>query len=148
MLPTFVATYQHALDDKGRLSIPRKFLEVLESRREDQLWAFPGVRKFVLLYPLAEYQAYRERVERTPMEPAEADSFERFLCSQTKVLQVDKPGRILLPREFRELAEIDDQVVLVGARDHIELWSPANWSEQLGQDRDRYQQKAASIVRA
>jgi MraZ protein len=41
---------------------------------------------------------------------------------------MDKQGRFVLPQAVREWAGLRDEVIIVGARDHIELWSPERWA--------------------
>jgi MraZ protein len=43
---------------------------------------------------------------------------------------MDGHGRILLPRELREFANLDRQVMLIGQGNKIELWDEEQWTKR------------------
>ncbi|MBO4220759.1 MAG: division/cell wall cluster transcriptional repressor MraZ, partial [Clostridia bacterium] len=51
----------------------------------------------------------------------------RFLFSSAVEVQTDKQGRIVLPAELIEYAEIKKTAVIVGVGNHVEIWSDKNW---------------------
>ena len=40
---------------------------------------------------------------------------------------MDKQGRILLPAYLRQSVGLTGEAVLVGSRDHAEIWAPDRW---------------------
>jgi MraZ protein len=57
----------------------------------------------------------------------------RLIFSSGEHIEIDKVGRILIPRFLRQAAELEDETVIVGVGDYFEVWSPSLWSEQLSQ---------------
>ncbi len=55
---------------------------------------------------------------------AGARVFSRFLFSGAFDVELDGQGRVVLPAGLREFAGLKSDAVVVGARDHIELWEP------------------------
>ena len=47
----------------------------------------------------------------------------RFVFGSAAELEYDKQGRVLIPVPLREYASLDKQAVIVGAGDHVEIWS-------------------------
>jgi MraZ protein len=41
----------------------------------------------------------------------------------------DRQGRILLPQNLREYAEIQNETVIIGIQNKLEIWSPARWAD-------------------
>jgi MraZ protein len=41
---------------------------------------------------------------------------------------LDAQGRLVLPPALREFAGLTSEAVVVGSRDHIELWEPDKWA--------------------
>ncbi|HSL76250.1 MAG TPA: division/cell wall cluster transcriptional repressor MraZ, partial [Candidatus Limnocylindrales bacterium] len=43
-------------------------------------------------------------------------------------VELDRQGRILLPAYLREHIDLGNEAVVVGSRDHAEIWVPATWA--------------------
>lgn len=150
MFPMFSGYYQHGLDEKFRVSVPSRFLTLLEAQGGVRsFWSIPGFDKCVLLYLHDDFMRIAEQVRaRTTMGNPDDRGFKRQFFSQARELPVDKPGRILLPREVRELAGIESEAILLGVDDHVEVWSPANWAEEFARSQEKYSTAAGGIFRA
>ena len=46
----------------------------------------------------------------------------RFILGSGSVCETDKQGRILIPMPLRKSANLNQNVILIGVGDHIELW--------------------------
>jgi MraZ protein len=53
---------------------------------------------------------------------------QRILIGHARELELDSNGRVLIPPELRQYAQLDKKVVLVGQRHRFELWSEENWN--------------------
>ena len=42
---------------------------------------------------------------------------------------IDRQGRIVVPASLRDLLGLANDAVIVGARDHAEIWEPAAWDD-------------------
>jgi MraZ protein len=83
------------------------------------------------LYPdkLFRQLASQESSELMPDEDALA--LDEWLFGTATFLEFDKQGRILIPEKTRKRLNLESEVTLVGARDHIEVWSRSRWPERL-----------------
>ena len=54
---------------------------------------------------------------------ASVRALKRFVFGSAAELEYDKQGRVLIPVPLREYASLDKQAVIVGAGDHVEIWS-------------------------
>lgn len=64
---------------------------------------------------------------------------QRKLADRVEKLTVDKSGRISIKEDFKEYANLEDEVLVVGTMDRVELWTPENWKlwcEDDGDDDD------------
>jgi MraZ protein len=59
----------------------------------------------------------------------------------------DTQGRILIPQRLKEAAELDGQVLLVGAIDKVELWNPAHFEAAVAGYSGRFDAFATQIFR-
>ena len=46
-------------------------------------------------------------------------------------MAMDRQGRILLPQNLREYAELGDQVIVAGLNTHFEIWATTRWNDVL-----------------
>ncbi len=65
-----------------------------------------------------------------------ARSLRRLIFSHGEQVEVDKAGRILIPQFLRESAGLVSDVIIVGAGDYFEIWSPETWNDQSTQLQD------------
>jgi MraZ protein len=120
----FTGEYQHTIDEKGRLAVPFRFRAQLAQGAQVSKW----IDKCVALFPRADWEALAERTAALPVTDTNARTFQRFLFGNAFEVELDRQGRFVLPAVLREFAELKSQVVVVGARSRLELWSPQRWS--------------------
>ncbi|HLQ43895.1 MAG TPA: division/cell wall cluster transcriptional repressor MraZ, partial [Planctomycetaceae bacterium] len=60
---------------------------------------------------------------------AEVQIFERLLFSRAEKIECDGQGRIRIPERLAEFAQLKRDVMLLGVRDHAELWDKEIWTE-------------------
>ena len=149
----FSGRYEYTIDDKGRLSIPAKFREILASHNE------PGTRRIeddygtertsagrksvspsdlklvltnldgcVAAYPEREWEELQGRIERSGVSK-EAKNFLRFFYASASECPIDRLGRILIPQSLRNYGAIKKNVVVVGMNKKIEIWAEGAWAE-------------------
>ena len=88
------------LDAKGRVAIPtRHRAALLDSGKSLVLTAHP--EGCVLMYPAAEWEPVRARVEAFPSFHPQASWWKRLLLGFEEHIAADGPGRVLLPGALR-----------------------------------------------
>jgi MraZ protein len=122
----FLGRYSHTLDNKGRLTIPVRYREVLEQGA----YITKGFENnLTVMTPAAFTHISRQVSEKSYTDPV-ARLLKRYIFSNGEFVELDKAGRILIPQFLREAALLDSEVILVGVGDFFEIWSPGNWHEQ------------------
>ncbi len=123
----FMGEFTHAIDDKGRLTIPAKFREELAYGAV----ITRGYDKYLLLYTADAFKRITARAEAlSPTDPAHR-ALLRLTFSGASEAVPDRQGRILVPPYLREYAGISDECVIVGIGNSIEVWSRDGWNVQL-----------------
>ena len=80
------------------------------------------------LFPQDEWEELAAKLRALPLTNPRAREFARFMSSGAVEVELDRQGRVLLPQYLREYAGIGDgEVVVVGALNRLEIWSPAAW---------------------
>lgn len=124
----FRGRFEHGIDDKGRVSIPSKFREVLSGSFDERL-IITHFDDCLWAYPVAEWQKIEERIAALPQFKPEVKALQRVFVSAATECPIDKSGRILLPPVLRDYAGITKDLVFVGMTKRIEIWSGERWAK-------------------
>jgi MraZ protein len=125
----FRGRYEHNVDRKGRTSLPARFREILAARGDERVIVTSGLDPCLVAYPVAEWQAFEERLARLPRFEPHVVRIKRLYVSGAVETPVDRQGRILLPGSLRDHAGIVRDVLFAGMVDHIEIWAQERWRD-------------------
>ena len=128
----FLGQYRHNIDEKGRLTIPARFRELLA----DGGFVTQGFERNLMVLTTVDFENIADHVSEKSLTDPTARELKRLLFSTANPLDMDKSGRILLPQFLRELAGLDGEVVLVGVGDHFEIWPTEDWDKQINRLKD------------
>lgn len=81
------------------------------------------------LHPRAAWDALAMKVSTLPITEPGARTFQRFIFGAAFEVDLDRQGRLVIPAVLRDFAGLDSEAVVVGSRDHLELWAPKAWTE-------------------
>ena len=123
----FMGEFTHAIDDKGRLTVPAKFREELAAGAV----VTRGFEKYLLIYTSGAFQ--RLTVRAKTLSPTDPDNraLLRLAFSGASDTALDKQGRLHIPPFLRTYANLNGECVVVGVGDYVEVWSKDGWDEQL-----------------
>lgn len=130
----FLGLFYHKFDDKGRLTMPAKFREMLAL--DGGAYVVQGFDQNLMVLTSSSFSTIYNRVNRLSMTDPSARLLRRLLFSSAAQVEFDKTGRILLPQYLRDLASIQEEAIIVGAGDYVEIWSPKLWEAQTEQLKD------------
>lgn len=119
------------IDQKGRLSIPSRFREILAAQDEEKL-IVTNFDDCLWAYPVKEWKRVEEKVASLPQFRSEVKSLQRFFISAATECPLDPNGRIVIPSTLREYASLERDVVLVGMTKRIEIWAKSRWQKIFG----------------
>src|SRR5580704_17034414 len=129
-------THPRALDDKNRLVLPKRVRDILG--QPEHLFVTPGPDRSLWLYTQADLERLAEKLDQSPATDAEARVFRRLYFAQAESVDIDRSGRILVPDRLVQFAGLQHEVVLIGVRDHLELWDAQRWQQYLDQHAPRF----------
>jgi MraZ protein len=118
----FSGEYFNTLDEKGRVAFPARLRSVLGG---DVIWVTKGMGndKSLLLYSPEEWKRTIEDLEKK-LSIYQADTrwlYRRFISPAREVV-IDKNGRIAIPQNLRDFANLKKDCVFLGMNTIIELW--------------------------
>ena len=119
----FVGTYEHGLDDKGRMVLPAKIRAQLgETGMLGKLdgclglWSVDGF-----------YDAYDQLEAEIETGKATSGAVRQFLADAHEVTP-DQQGRIVIPQRLRLYARMGAEVVITGRMKRAEIWDAQAWA--------------------
>ena len=132
----FVGTSQRKLDDKGRIALPAALRDELQG-----LGYVTVTDDNVSIFTEAGFDAFAEDVERRVVERGQVPRVVlRKLFADSQRIRADSQGRITLPAELLDKAGIGSgtgtEVIVNGAKDRIEIWSPTTWDQLSDEGND------------
>lgn len=135
----------HRLDSKGRLRIPAKFREVLDTHSIKGL-IVTSTPKYLVAYTPEAWEAVETKaLDTSQVEPSQR-SFMRYFISSAEECELDKQGRIRIPAILRERVKIEQEVLLAGMLGNFEIWDKAAWDQELKWSEANYQQIAEEMA--
>jgi len=136
---------QTKLDEKGRITVPRRIREVMNAQGHAIWYLTRGFDHSIFMFHRDIWNEIRSQARRHSSMDAGALDFRRLFFSSVAEAKPDAQGRMSVPPHLREHAGLDKEAVLIGVDDHLELWSPEAWSAfQQGKDAE-YREMAAPL---
>lgn len=118
----FIGKFYHSLEEKGRISLPKKF------RQESKSWVITrGLDGGLFIFKEEDFEKEIAKFESRTFTNKNNRDFIRLMTNEAQTLQPDKTGRVQLPEYLIEFAKLDKSIIVVGSLSRIEVW-----------DRDRY----------
>ncbi|MFN0119530.1 MAG: division/cell wall cluster transcriptional repressor MraZ [Blastocatellia bacterium] len=117
-------SYSARIDEKGRLKIPADFKRVLGQKyRAQDFFVTSLTGEYAWIYPMPEWEAIENRLAGFPL----VDSPHRRFLDRTsyfgQIQQCDPQGRLLIHQMLRNVANLADEVTVLGHLTYMEVWS-------------------------
>ena len=143
-LTVFLGEFEYKIDEKGRVPIPPKFRR--ELKREEVVLT-PGIEKCIIAYPLAEWKKLAATLTTGSVTPSKLRKLNRALFATAFSTNLDGQGRIALPLPLRQHAGIEDEIVIAGANNYLELWNKEQWETEKAVSQEQASQIIESLER-
>ncbi|MEO6818291.1 MAG: division/cell wall cluster transcriptional repressor MraZ [Ginsengibacter sp.] len=125
----FIGEYEATVDAKGRFLLPAGFKKQLPEKREEGFVLNRGFEKCLSLYTSESWNPlFTELSTLNDFDP-KVRQFKRYFLNGATQVEMDGAGRILMPKNLMDYAEISKEIVLVSAIDKIEIWDKVKYNE-------------------
>lgn len=121
----FLGNIEAKTDAKGRVFIPATFRKQLQAASEERLVLRKDVyQDCLVLYPESVWVATQNQLrQRLNKWNARQQMIFRQFVSDAEVVVPDGNGRILLPKRYLQMADIQSDVRFIGMDNTIEIWA-------------------------
>ncbi|NCF66143.1 MAG: division/cell wall cluster transcriptional repressor MraZ [Anaerolineaceae bacterium] len=120
----FLGEYQHTIDNKGRLTVPAKFRGELATG----LVVTRGFDTNLMVFTMDGWKDLAQKISQKPLSDPSTRAFRRRVFSGARDLTPDRMGRILLPANLRDFAELNGEAIIIGMYSYLEIWDRDAWA--------------------
>ena len=125
----FLGEFESTLDAKGRFLLPAGLKKQLPEGENTRFVINRGFEKCLSLYPKQSWEPLYEKISKlNDFDPA-VRSFRRYFLNGATEVELDSAGRLLLPPNLKDYAELGKDIILASAVDKIEIWSSDNYNK-------------------
>lgn len=137
----FIGEYQHNLDAKGRIIIPSRFRDELNT----SFILTRGLDGCLTIYSLEQWEKMFVEINKLPTTKKAARQYVRMLTSTATECVLDNQGRIQIPSFLSKPVNIQKECVVIGANDHIEIWDKATWDNYYLEASENFEDVAENL---
>ena len=126
----FKGSFEHLLDDKGRVSLPASFRQVLTQEKINSIvltnFITDGAR-CLDGFSLSAWKEFEDRLRSKSRFDPKIRKLENFYFSRATECAVDSAGRINIPNHLRIYAGLEKEVVFTAALHGFRIWDRRVW---------------------
>ncbi len=139
----FYGEFEYKIDPKGRVPFPPRFRRELK----DGVVLTPGVEGCIIAYPLSEWKKLATTLTSGSVTRSKLRKLHRAIFATAFRTSIDGQGRVALPISLREYAGIEDEVVIIGVNNYLELWNKEQWEAEKADSLEQAWQIIESLDR-
>ena len=124
----FLGSFKTYFSGKNRLVLPRRFRRELGN--EGEFYILLGENGEIWGFDPVNWSKMAEGILKIPLSIEEGRLKRLRLFPKAEECILDSQGRFILPQEFMEKLKFKEQVYIIGAGDHFEVWDINLWEKQ------------------
>jgi MraZ protein len=125
----FLGEFEATLDPKGRFLLPGGLRKQLPEGENTRFVINRGFEKCLSLYPMRSWEPLFQKISTLNDFDPKVRGFRRYFLNGATEVELDSAGRLLLPPNLKDYAELSKDLVLTSAVDKIEIWSKTNYDK-------------------
>ena len=142
-----IGTYECKIDVKGRLLIPIALKkQIADSISQGFVLKRAVFQQCLELYPLQEWEDLISKVNKLNRFKKKNNDFIRRFTAGLKFIELDNTGRLLIPKELTEFANIKREIVLSSSVNIIEIWDKSEYEKTIDDSKSDFAQLAEEVM--
>lgn len=143
----FKGRFLHAIDSKGRLSLPARLRKNVSEDADNTFVMTLGLDKCIEIYPKDQWKLIEEKLLKLNFFDQREARFVRMMMQNAHEDTMDAQSRILIPQSLLDSTEIKNEVLILGVLKKIELWNNDIYSNYLSGSPETFEQIASQVMR-
>ncbi len=145
-MSSFKGSYSYSVDSKGRINIPARLRKYVSTDANDTFIVTRGYDQCLYLYPLDEWTRLELEIRQLSSTNPKHRFFIRRLLEWATEAQLDGQFRIMIPKDLLQFAGIENDVLIIGVLEHIEVWNPRIYEAYLKTQDESYEAVAQTVL--
>ena len=142
-----IGTYECKIDVKGRLLIPIALKkQIADSISQGFVLKRAVFQQCLELYPLQQWEDLISKVNKLNRFRKKNNDFIRRFTAGLKFIELDNTGRLLIPKELTEFANIKREIVLSSSVNIIEIWDKSEYEKTIDNSKSDFAQLAEEVM--
>ena len=142
-----IGTYECKIDVKGRLLIPIALKkQIADSVSQGFVLKRAVFQQCLELYPLQQWEELISKVNKLNRFKKKNNDFIRRFTAGLKFIELDNTGRLLIPKELTEFANIKREIVLSSSVNIIEIWDKSKYEKTIDDSKLDFAQLAEEVM--
>jgi MraZ protein len=121
----FLGEFRLTIDDKGRLTLPAKYRSDLVRG----IVVTRGLDGCLRIYSAERWEDIAQVAGQLSSNQRDDRDYARYLFGNAHDLTPDRQGRIVVPANLRQYANLESEVVVIGLNNYFEIWNARTWDE-------------------
>lgn len=142
-----IGTYDCKSDAKGRFAFPTALKNQLEKYISEGFVIKKSVFEPCLeLFPMAEWNCVSQQISQLNRFTKVNNSFIRRFNAGVKIVSIDANGRLLIPKDLLDFADIQKELVVSSAINILEIWSKDRYENSITNAVDDFAALAEKVM--
>jgi MraZ protein len=137
-------SFARNVDSKHRFALPKPLRDALGQAQCTVLYMAPGTDGSIVVYTEQSFKELGDRLGDGSPTARDNRAFGRLFYAQAHRVEPDGHGRLRIPADLANLSLSGKEIVLLGVRDHLEIWDRARWEKYLAEKQPFYDDIAES----
>lgn len=147
MTRRFRGEFEQTIDAKGRVSIPARFIRVVEAgdpdwtdgKRPTLILVYGGiVNNYVEGYTVEAMAKIDTMIDALPEGSDEREMAETYFYGNSIETEILEDGRIVMPIKLRNRLNLTGKAYFIASGDHFRIWHPDVYAEQEASKMESY----------
>jgi MraZ protein len=123
-----LGTYDYAMDARGRAPVPPRYRELFT---RGGVISQGSPDSCLRLFTAESFELQAAHYTTQPGTRKAGRIVRQAFFARSYPVDLDGQGRILIPAPLREFAQFEGDIVIVGAGEWLEIWSPERHQAQM-----------------
>jgi MraZ protein len=119
------------IDDKGRLKVPTMFRGVIQDQHGPDVFVTSLTGDSVRIYPMAVWLDIEQKLTQAPSSHPSIAKFLDRVNFYGQSSELDSQGRIVIPAELRDSADMLGEVRVFGRIKYLEVWNAERFTQKM-----------------
>lgn len=124
----FLGEFQPNITEGSRIALPKKIREQI---RGDEVILSRGFEKCIFVYDKEDWTNETSKQVENPISDSKTRDLKRYMFASAAEASIDSQGRVVIPANLKDYADLDGKTAVIGAGDHVEIWDNSVWQDHL-----------------